>query len=67
MANHKFKIGQTVEYLPDKIQIRPPAGSFRIVRLLPALGQDNQYRIKNASEAYERIAQESQLTVAAAP
>lgn len=64
MAPHKFKLGQNVEYLPDKLQVRPPAGAYKITRLLPATGRDQQYKIKNPSEPYERIAQESQLTLA---
>ena len=66
MATHKFKLGQSVEYLPDKLQVRPPSGTYKITRLLPAAGSDHQYRIKNASEPYERIARESQLTPAPA-
>lgn len=63
MAHHRFKLGQSVQYVPDKLQAAVPAGQYKITGLLPAAGRDLQYRIKNASEPYERIAQESQLTV----
>lgn len=63
MARHKFKLGQSVQYAPEKLQAAAPAGQFKITGLLPAAGRDQQYRIKNASEPYERIAQESQLTL----
>src|SRR6266480_4491939 len=36
-------------------------GTYRIVKLLPSDGDDYQYRIKSASEAFERVAKESQL------
>ena len=63
MSHHKFKIGQSVHYASAKLQATPPAGGFKVTRLLPSSGSDQQYRIKNASEPYERIAQESQLTM----
>jgi hypothetical protein len=34
---------------------------YQIVKLLPSDGEDYQYRIKSASEAFERVAKESQL------
>lgn len=67
MPRHKFKLGQSVEYLPNKLQMRPSSGSYKITRLLPIEGRDHQYRIKNGSEPYERIAQESQLTLVNSP
>lgn len=64
MSHHKFKLGQSVQYVPDKLQAATPSGQYKITRLLPSAGRDQQYRIKNALEPYERIAQESQLTLA---
>jgi hypothetical protein len=32
-----------------------------VVKLLPLEGDEHQYRIKSASEAFERVAKESQL------
>ena len=64
MPKHKFKLGQNVEYMPDS-QAHPPLGTYKILRLLPATGNVQQYRVKNASESFERNAQESQLTPAA--
>jgi|LNFM01.1.fsa_nt_gb hypothetical protein len=63
MARHKFRIGQLVEFLPDKLQVSIPSGTYKITRLLPAAGSDLQYQIKNAAEVFERIARESQLAV----
>lgn len=64
MSHHKFKLGQSVQYATNKLQAVTPSGGFKITRLLPSGGHDQQYRIKNASEPYERVAQESQLTKA---
>jgi hypothetical protein len=36
-------------------------GTYQIVKLLPLDGDDYQYRIKSADEAFERVAKESQL------
>jgi hypothetical protein len=36
-------------------------GTYQIVKLLPSDGDDYQYRIKSADEAFERVAKESQL------
>jgi hypothetical protein len=36
-------------------------GTYQIVKLLPSDGDDYQYRIKSTSEAFERVAKESQL------
>ena len=64
MTHHKFKLGQAVQFTPDKLQPAKPAGEYKITRLLPSSGRDMQYRIKNALEPYERIAQEGQLVQA---
>jgi hypothetical protein len=58
---HKYNVGQTVYYVSGMIGRHSGSGSYRVVRLLPADGGDLQYRIKSISEAYERVAKESQL------
>jgi hypothetical protein len=63
MPHHKFKLGQLVEFVPDKLQVSVPSGTYKVTRLLPAAGRDLQYQIKNTAEVFERIARESQLTV----
>jgi hypothetical protein len=58
---HKFSVGQTV-YLTSGTMGRVAAGgSYKVVKLLPSDGDDYQYRIKSAGEAFERVAKESQL------
>jgi hypothetical protein len=58
--NPKFKVGQNVKYSASVRRFGSNA-SFKIVRLLPSDGGSRQYRIKSASEAHERVAQEDEL------
>jgi hypothetical protein len=58
---HKYKIGQSVHYSSNVMNRFGIRGSFRVVQLLPPEGDERQYRIKSASEPYERVAKESQL------
>jgi hypothetical protein len=61
---HKYTIGETVFYtsrLPGRVSVD---GNYQVIRLLPPDGGDFQYRIKSVTEAYERVAKESQLELA---
>jgi len=61
LKTHKYRVGQTVFYTSSPISRPGASGSYKVVRLLPSDGEDYQYRIKNAGEAFERVAKESQL------
>jgi hypothetical protein len=61
LKTHKYSIGQTVRYTAGPFSRFGASGSFKIVKLLPPEGDEQQYRIKSASEAFERVAKESQL------
>lgn len=63
LRTHKFQVGQTVFYTSSPISRPGASGSYKVVRLLPSDGDDYQYRIKHAGEAFERVAKESQLEV----
>jgi hypothetical protein len=63
LRTHKYRVGQTVFYTSSPISRPGASGSYEVVRLLPSDGEDYQYRIKNAGEAFERVAKESQLEV----
>lgn len=58
---HKFQIGQNVLFTANTATRPAAAGSYSVVRLLPSDGGDAQYRIKSQTEAFERVARESQL------
>jgi hypothetical protein len=61
LKGHKFQVGQTVYFTGRSMGRAAASGSYKIVRLLPSDGDDYQYRIKSAGEAFERVAKESQL------
>lgn len=61
VKEHKFHIGQTVYFTSRPVGQMAAEGAYQIVRLLPSDGDDYQYRIKSPTEAFERVAKESQL------
>jgi hypothetical protein len=65
MSNHRFKVGQTVNYTPGFMGSVNAEAVFKITHLLPAEDDEFQYRIRSASEPYERVAKEGQLNRAA--
>jgi len=63
---HKFNIGQIVELVPMVLRSSAP-GPYEIRHLVPATDRDPGnpcYRIKSVAEKHERIAPESELTLA---
>jgi hypothetical protein len=61
MASHKFKIGQTVHLIPNRLERHVPAGTYTIQRLLPVEGRDLHYRVKHTQDGHERVVNEAQL------
>lgn len=61
LKEHKFQIGQSVYFTSRPVGQMAADSTYRIVRLLPSNGDEYQYRIKSAGEAFERVARESQL------
>ena len=60
---HKFAVGETVYFTASNVSRPAASGTYEVIRLLPTDGDDCQYRIKSATEAFERVARESQLAV----
>jgi hypothetical protein len=60
---HKFSVGETVYFTASNVARPAATGTYEVIRLLPTDGDDCQYRIKNSTEAFERVAKESQLAV----
>ena len=55
MAEHKFKVGQLVDYSPGRKGFPASARSCKILRVLPAEDGQPQYRIKCLTETLERV------------
>jgi len=64
METHRFKVGQQVEFIPSPgaADMRSQRGRFEVVRLLPAEGAENQYRVKSKMDGHERVVKERELS-----
>lgn len=60
LKTYKYSLGQSVRYTAGPGRFGA-SGSFKVVKLLPSEGDEQQYRIKSVGEAFERVAKESQL------
>jgi hypothetical protein len=60
---HKFAVGSTVYFTASNVSRPAASGTYEVIRQLPVEGDDCQYRIKSSTEAFERVAKESQLAV----
>ncbi|MCA1453513.1 hypothetical protein I6F35_09830 [Bradyrhizobium sp. BRP22] len=60
---HKYSVGEIVYFTASNVSRPAASGTYQVVRLLPTDGDDCQYRIKSSTEAFERVAKESQLVL----
>src|ERR1700733_7879416 len=60
---HKFTVGEAVYFTASNVARPAASGTYEVIRLLPTDGDDCQYRIKNSTEAFERVAKETQLDI----
>jgi hypothetical protein len=58
---HKFAVGQVVNFLPGPLDRNVPRGKYTIQRQLPSETMDLRYRVKHATDGHERVVSESQL------
>jgi len=58
---HRFRIGDSVHFTAGLLGRGGASGVYEVVRLLPTDGDEQQYRIKSATEPHERVAKQSQL------
>ncbi|HEY2529124.1 MAG TPA: hypothetical protein VGJ20_14455 [Xanthobacteraceae bacterium] len=61
VQDHKFKVGQSVSFTSGPFGRGGANSIYKVIQLLPAEGDDYQYRIKSAHEPHERVVKESQL------
>src|SRR5262249_53374750 len=62
MACHRFKVGQLVDFSPARPGVPTSGRKSQIVQAPPAEGGELLYRVKSKSEAFQRVAKESELT-----
>ena len=61
MSEHRFKVGQAVEYHPPRGLV-VPRGPYIVMAALPTrFGEEFEYRIKHSNEQHERVAKEISL------
>jgi hypothetical protein len=58
MPAHKFSVGEIVHISPTRIV---PGGLYKVIKQLPEIGGEFQYRIKSMKEPHERVVRESEL------
>ena len=61
MSLHKFVVGQSVRFVPDRHQASTARGQFKVTRLLPEAASVLQYRVKSQVDGHERVVREDQL------
>jgi hypothetical protein len=64
MAEHRYRVGQAVQFVPGRGVQQSAKGGYTIVRLLPLEGNSPQYRIKNKTDGHERMVLEAELASA---
>src|SRR5438552_8575095 len=60
---HTLSVGETVYFTASNVARPAASGTYEVIRLLPIDGDACQYRIKSSTEAFERVAKESQLAI----
>jgi hypothetical protein len=61
MAQHKYSVGQSVRFTPDRNVDASARGTYTIVKTLPDAGGIPQYRVKAKIDGRERVVREDQL------
>jgi hypothetical protein len=62
LAQHRYKVGQLVDFSPARGGMPVSALQYEVVRQLPPEGGELLYRVKSRGEVFERIARESELS-----
>jgi hypothetical protein len=64
MSEHKFKVGQAVEYHSSR-WLYAPHGTYIVTAELPERDGEFAYHVRSAKEEHERMARESELSAVA--
>jgi hypothetical protein len=62
MTQHKFKVGQLVDFAPARPGVPTAGRRYEVIRLLPSEAGELLYRVKSKEESFERVAKESELS-----
>jgi hypothetical protein len=63
MSEHKYRVGQAVEFNPERGVEHTSKGRYEVVRLFLGEGNSPRYRIKNKVDGQERMVGEGELTL----
>ena len=66
MPPHKFRLGETVEFLPEPWDGPVPRGTYVITRVLPGDDLDRTYHARCERDGHVRLVREKQLRAPAA-
>ena len=61
MAQHKYSVGQSVRFTPDRKTDASARGAYTIVRTLPESGGVFQYQVKAKIDGQQRVVREDDL------
>jgi hypothetical protein len=61
VSEHKYRVGQAVEFFPERGVEHTAKGRFKIVRLFLGEGNAPRYRIKHEVDGHERMVGEGEL------
>jgi hypothetical protein len=64
MPSHRFKVGQTVVAPSEGRDLHIPRGPLVIVRLLPLIDGQPQYRVRSEAAGPDHVVQERQIWLA---
>ena len=62
MSEHRYRVGQAVEFTPERGVEHTSKGRYEIVRLFLGEGNAPRYRIKNKVDGQERMVGENELS-----
>jgi hypothetical protein len=61
MPDHSFEVGQTVVAPFGGTHALVPRGPYVVVRLLPLVADQPQYRVRSTEDGHERVVTEQQI------
>ena len=66
MESHRYSVGENVRFVKASQSGGiggTPAGSFKVVGLLPNYEGSNQYRVQSVTDGHERVVTEGEIAL----